>query len=42
MNYVIILEVNKVIQNKNNIIESSKHNLKEKASMKMHCYNMKT
>ena len=42
MNYMIILEINKVIQNENNIIEISKHNVKEKALMKMHCYNMKT
>ena len=39
---LIILEINNVIQNKNNMIESLNHNLKEKALMKMHCNNMKT
>ena len=38
---LIILEFNNVIQNKNNI-ESFKHNVEEKALMKMHCNNMAT
>ena len=38
----IILEIYNVIRNKNNMIESLKHYVKEKALMKMHCNNMKT
>ena len=42
MYQLVTLEINNVIQNKNNMIESLKHNVKEKAFMKMHCNNMKT
>ena len=34
MYQLIILEINNVIQNKNNMIERLKHNLKDKALMK--------
>ena len=42
MYQLIILEINNVIENRNNMIESLKHNVKQKALMKIHCNNMKT
>ena len=42
MYQLIILEINNLIQNKNNMIESLKHNVKEKALIKMQCNNINT
>ena len=40
MYQLIILEINNVIQNNTNIIESLKHNVKEKAMMKYNLENI--
>ena len=42
MYQLIIIGISNIMQNKNNMIDGLKYNVKEKALIKMHCNNMKT